>query len=115
MKLRPLSVLPAWALAASCGGSSPDVVWHPGATHAPQPSGCAVQVFRDVPPMRTENIGQVTARCAEGDARDVCLRQLEDQVCLLGGDVLWQVDGPTPEATSSGMGQRMRGRAAHSK
>ncbi len=63
--------------------------------------------------MRTENIGPVAARCADDDSRDVCLRELMDQVCLLGGDVLWQVDGPTPEATSSGMGQRMHGRAAH--
>jgi hypothetical protein len=79
------------------------------------PRGCTVQVFQDAPPMRTENLGPVTAKCAEADSRDVCLRELEDQACLLGGDVLWQVDGPTPEATSSGTGQRMHGRAAHTK
>jgi hypothetical protein len=102
-------------LAASCGGSAPESPRHPRAQHAPMPRGCTVQVFQDAPPMRTENIGPVTARCAETDSRDVCLRELEDQTCLLGGDVLWQVDGPTPEATSSGVGQRMHGRAAHTR
>jgi hypothetical protein len=77
--------------------------------------GCAVRVFVDAPSMATENIGPVTALCSPDDSRDVCLRELEDQVCLLGGDVLWQVDGPTPLATSEGNKQRMRGRAAHTK
>ena len=45
----------------------------------------------------------------------MCLRELSDQVCLLGGDILWQVDGPTPEDTQNGPRQRMRGRAAHTK
>jgi hypothetical protein len=85
------------------------------ATQGPRERGCAVEVFTDAPPMRTENIGPVTALCAEGDSRDACVRELQDQVCLLGGDVLWQVDGPTPETTSSGTGQRMHGRAAHTK
>jgi hypothetical protein len=65
--------------------------------------------------MRTRNIGSVIAQCADTDSRDTCLRELEDQVCLLGGDVVWQVEGPTPTATSTGMAQRMRGRAAHTR
>jgi hypothetical protein len=73
--------------------------------------GCPVQVFEDAPPMKNENIGPVTALCAEDDSRDVCLRELEDQVCLLGGDLLWQVDGPSREGDK----QRMTGRAAHTK
>jgi hypothetical protein len=85
------------------------------ATQGPRERGCAVQVFRDAPPMKTENLGSVTAFCAEDDSRETCLRELEDQVCLLGGDVLWQIDGPTPEATSNGAGQRMHGRAAHTR
>jgi hypothetical protein len=45
----------------------------------------------------------------------VCQRELADQACLLGADILWQVDGPTPESTQNGMRQRMHGRAAHTK
>jgi hypothetical protein len=85
------------------------------ATKGPRERGCAVQVFADAPPMPTENIGPVTAFCAETDSREVCSRELEDQACLLGGDVLWQLEGPTPVASQTGMRQRMRGRAAHTK
>jgi hypothetical protein len=77
--------------------------------------GCVVHAFVEPPPFATENIGPVEARCAPDDAEGVCLRVLEDQVCALGGDVVWQIEGPTLEATSSGSKQRMRGRAAHSK
>jgi hypothetical protein len=84
-------------------------------TQGPRERGCAVQVFTDKPPGSTENIGPVSALCTTEDSRDVCLRELQDQVCLLGGDVLWQLDGPTPEDTQNGPRQRMRGRAAHTK
>jgi hypothetical protein len=77
--------------------------------------GCAVRVYEDSPPAPIENIGAVTAACSLDDSRERCLRELEDQVCLLGGDVLWQVDGPSPQATTEGPRQRMRGRAAHTK
>jgi len=80
-------------------------------TQGPQERGCPVQVFTGAPSGRTENIGPVTALCAEEDSREVCLRELQDQVCLLGGDVVWQLDGPSREGNK----QRMYGRAAHSK
>lgn len=73
--------------------------------------GCAVQVFDQAPPTPTENVGPVSATCPEGDSSERCLRELEDQVCLLGGDVLWQVEGPSPQ----GDHQHMSGRAAHTK
>ncbi len=85
------------------------------ALEAPGERGCAVRVFRDAPPMPTENVGVVTALCSMDDSKEVCLRELEDQVCLLGGDVVWQLDGPAREATSEGDKLRMRGRAAHTK
>jgi hypothetical protein len=85
------------------------------ATKGPRERGCAVRVFPSSPTVPTENIGPVTALCSTDDSADVCERELEDQACLLGADVLWQVDGPTPEATSNGMRQRMHGRAAHTK
>jgi len=84
-------------------------------TQGPREAGCAVQTFTDAPPGKTENIGPVTALCAEDDSNEVCMRQLQDQVCQLGGDVLWQVDGPTLVDTQNGRRQRMRGRAAHTK
>jgi hypothetical protein len=83
------------------------------ATKGPGERGCAVQVFEDAPPMPTENIGPVAAACSPDDSREVCLRELEDQVCLMGGDVVWQVDGPKLDPTTDK--QRMRGRAAHTK
>lgn len=85
------------------------------AAPATRERGCPVQVFTGSPPMTTENIGPVTALCPEDDAREACERELEDQACLLGADVVWQVEGPTREATSNGMRLRMRGRAAHTK
>jgi hypothetical protein len=85
------------------------------ATQGPREPGCAVRVVTDGAPVHTENIGPVTALCSPDDSEEVCTRALLDQVCLLGGDVIWQVDGPTPEATSNGMKQRMNGRAAHGK
>jgi hypothetical protein len=81
------------------------------ATHGARERGCAVQVFTDALPVRTENIGPVKALCDRDDSRETCLRELEDQVCLLGGDVLWQVDGPAPDADK----QKMLGRAAHTR
>lgn len=80
-------------------------------TQGPHERGCAVQVFSDAPTIHTENIGPVEAVCDQNDTEEVCLRELQDQVCLQGGDVLWQVEGPMP----SGNRQRMRGRAAHSR
>src|SRR5258708_39266262 len=61
--------------------------------------------------MKTENIGPVTAWCDQNDSPEVCLRVLEDQVCKMGGDVMWQVDGPRPQGDK----QRMNGRAGHTK
>jgi hypothetical protein len=85
------------------------------ATEEARGRGCMVRVFTGAPPMPTENIGPVKALCAEDDSREVCERELEDQACRLGADVLWQVEGPTPAATPNGPRQEMHGRAAHTK
>jgi hypothetical protein len=81
------------------------------AAQGPGERGCPVQIFTEAPAIPTENIGPVAAVCAEDDSKDVCLRELEDQTCLLGGDVLWQIEGPMRDENK----QRMRGRAAHTK
>jgi len=83
------------------------------ATQGLRARGCALQIYAGSLPMRTENIGPVTALCNEDDSVEVCTRELADQACLVGADVLWQVDGPTPESTPNGAKQRMHGRAAH--
>jgi hypothetical protein len=85
------------------------------ATQGPRQPGCALQIYAGAPPMRTENIGPVTAFCDPDDSVEVCTRQLADQACVLGADVLWQIDGPTREPTENGPKQRMRGRAAHTR
>jgi hypothetical protein len=104
-----------FAIAPACGGGSQEGS-HRRADYPPQPRGCTIRVYEEgAAPPHTANIGTVTAMCTESDSRDACLRELEDQACLMGADVLWQIEGPTPEARASGMGQRMRGRAAHTK
>jgi hypothetical protein len=72
---------------------------------------CEVRVFDRAPPMATENIGEVSAYCAADDPAEACMRELEDQVCKMGGDVLWQVEGPRLDGDK----QRIHGRAAHSR
>jgi hypothetical protein len=108
----------AWGLADNALTST-KVVVHAAHTRrameAERKAGCNVQVFVDAPPMATENIGVVTALCSLDDSREDCLRELQDQVCKVGGNVAWQIEGPSPEATSNGDKQRMRARAAHTK
>jgi hypothetical protein len=81
------------------------------ADHPSLPAGCEVRVFANAPPMPLDNIGTVSATCAEGDSDDVCTRQLQDEVCKLGGDVAWGVDRPA----HVGNKRKMSGRAAHTK
>jgi hypothetical protein len=82
------------------------------ATGDARPLGCAVQVVpQGDTPAHIENIGPVMASCDRDDPREVCLRELQNQVCRMGGDLLWQVDTPQFE----GDRQMMHGRAAHTK
>jgi hypothetical protein len=91
-------------VAVACGGGG-------GSSKYPSRSdGCDVQVFQQTPTQKTENIGPVTAHCDDNISKDDCLRTLKDQVCKLGGDVVWGVDAE-PEHTD---GQwKYAGRAAH--
>jgi hypothetical protein len=69
-------------------------------------------MFHDSPTLATENIGQVTARCTPDIADAACLRQLLDETCKLGGDVVWGVDDKPREELGKHV---FRGRAAHTK
>ena len=96
------------AALVACGGSSSN------SKYPSRPDGCNVQVFQQAPTMNTENIGPVSSHCDDQapTSKDDCLRELKDQVCKLGGDVVWGVD-PEPEHVD---GQwKYAGRAAHTK
>jgi hypothetical protein len=76
------------------------------------PSGCPVQIFENTPPMPTENIGSVRARCALDISREDCRRELKDQACRLGADVVWGAsDAPRVVDEKN----EWSGRAAHTK
>ena len=97
----------ACALVA-CGGSGNGSKWPSRA------DGCTVQVFQNAPTTQTENIGPVTSSCDDQSptSKTDCLRELQDQVCKLGGDVVWGVD-PEPEHVDGKW--KYSGRAAHTK
>jgi hypothetical protein len=78
----------AVAALVSCGGAPPSVS---DARYPPRPEGCDVKVFHDAPSMATHNIGPVNARCGSDVSEVDCLRTLQDQVCKLGGDIVWGV------------------------
>ena len=95
------------AALVACGGSPAGDPRYP----ARQP-GCDVKLFHDTPTMPTDNIGSVTARCGEDVSEGDCLRQLLDETCKLGGDVVWGVD----DKPKMEIGKNVwRGRAAHTK
>ena len=106
MTARVAIVLAAASLAACGGGSDRD------AKYPKRPEGCEVTLYRDIPPVPTENIGPVHARCGDDIAPDDCIRTLKDAVCRLGGDVVWAVDGPDRKEDGK---LHYNGRAAHTK
>lgn len=93
--------------ALGCGGEKVDPRF------PPRPEGCAVEVFHDqAPTMATDNIGTVNANCTDLTSDQDCLRTLKDQVCKIGGDVVWGVE-PTP--TIKNGRKLLNGRAAKSR
>jgi hypothetical protein len=105
----------AWGVADNAIGAS-HLVAHAAhskrATGDARPQGCPVQVVpQGETPRHIENIGPVVAYCDRDDSRETCLSELENQVCRMGGDLLWQVDTPQFE----GDRQIVHGRAAHTK
>lgn len=71
----------------------------------PRDRGCEVEVATESPSRAVQGLGDVTARCTDEMANDPagCRRVLQDQVCALGGDVLW---GVTSDRSDDGL--RMR-------
>jgi hypothetical protein len=93
------------ATAAACGGA-------PDARFPPRPDGCDVMVMGPAPGFPTENIGPVRAWCDLALSDTECVRALQDQVCKLGGDVVWGVDEKPTEKEGR---KHMSGRAAKRK
>lgn len=80
--------------------------------YPPRPEGCDVKVFHETPTMATDNIGPVSSTCDESVEDSDCMRTLMDEVCKLGGDVVWGVEpNPTKELGK----KKFFGRAAHTK
>ncbi|WP_394844036.1 hypothetical protein LZC95_44155 [Pendulispora brunnea] len=104
--MKTVAVL-ALALVA-CGGARQEG----GAQYPAREEGCAVELFRDAPTKPSANIGPVNASCDETVAEAECIRTLKDQVCKLGGDIVWGVD---PEPLRKNGRQQWSGRAAHTK
>jgi hypothetical protein len=93
----------------SCGGTSANV---PDARYPARAEGCAVKLSHDAPTLPTDNIGPVRVRCGFDVSETDCLRTLEDQVCKLGGDVVW---GVPDKPGTFGDKNVWEARAAHTK
>jgi hypothetical protein len=92
---------------AACGGEWIDPRF------PARPEGCEVDVFHDqAPTVPTDNIGTVRASCTEITSNEDCLRTLKDQVCKLGGDVVWGVE---PAPVMEGGKKHLEGRAAKTR
>ncbi len=97
----------AFVAVAACG--KPE---GPPPQYPPLPEGCAVQLFHGAPNVPTDNIGPAMARCDARLSEQECQRELMDQACKLGGDVVW---GVTDKPELKNGKQVIQGRVAHSK
>ncbi|MEO8797222.1 MAG: hypothetical protein ABI551_04995 [Polyangiaceae bacterium] len=91
---------------AACGGQERP------SRYPPREPGCAVTLYHGAPHGKTVNIGPVSASCNDDISDADCLRTLEDQVCKIGGDVVWGVDD-TPKMDLDH--KKFSGRAAHTR
>lgn len=77
----------SWALISlsfACGGGG-------SAKFPARGAGCEVELAHGAPKVDSENIGTVNATCSEETSEELCLRELKDAVCKLGGDIAWGV------------------------
>ncbi len=103
MKVLVLAIV---ALGAACGGS-------PASRFPARETGCAVTLEKgDALPPNSENIGTVSALCSLDTNTEDCLRELKDQACHLGADIVW---GVSEKPTQVNGKNRFTGRAAHTK
>jgi hypothetical protein len=103
---RAAALLPLVAPLWGCGHPPPPSLY------PPRPPGCEVQILENAPTSPTYNIGAARARCGTDIGKDECIRVLKDQVCKLGGDLVWGV-ADTPRVVDDK--NEWSGRAAHTK
>ena len=93
MRTTPLLVLCAVFAAASCADPPPPKL-------PAKAKGCEVTVYRGAVPdgMKVTPLGEVVTDCGKNDADSDCIRALQDEVCKLGGDVVYEVpSAPEPQ------------------
>lgn len=101
-------LVPVAALLVACGGAGGGKS-RTQADFPPRPRNCPVEVLESSPTVPTQNIGTAVARCTADIDDAACMRQLQDEVCALGGDVVWGVSMP-PKVVEGG--KQLSGRAA---
>lgn len=104
--LPPLTLLLACVACVACGGSGKESKW------AARKEGCEVAISNEAPGVMSDNIGPVRATCSTDVSDQDCLRTLKDEVCRLGGDLVWGVE-PTPRMVNGK--KQFSGRAAHTQ
>jgi hypothetical protein len=109
------AVLAGMAVLAACGGSKTD------ARYPPRADGCDVKVFRGkVAGITYDDIGHVDAICGNDLGPEECLKELKNQTCKLGGDIVYDVPDeplkPSPDKMRyTGSGAHTRGAGGSGK
>ena len=101
--------LSALTTLASCGGGQKTDSRYP-----PRPEGCDVKVFHGkVAGITYDDIGHVDSICGTDIGVEECLKELKNQTCKLGGDIVYDVpdepNKPSPDKI------KFTGRAAHTR
>jgi hypothetical protein len=102
----PLATL--LSLASCAGGPKTDP------RYPPRPAGCAVQLFRGkIASIPYDDIAHVDAICGTDIGIEECLKELKNQTCKWGGDLVYDV----PEEPSKPSPDKIRftGHVAHTR
>jgi hypothetical protein len=109
MKISALCSMLLFALPACGGGGAKTDSRYP-----PRPEGCAVQLFRGkIMSIPYDDIGRVDAICGTDIGPEECLKELKNQTCKLGGDLVYDV--PDEPSKPSPDKVRFTGRVAHTR
>ena len=98
MIMRPVTLVPLVVLAAA-GCADPPPPKMPA-----KAKGCEVTVYRGAVPegVNVTPLGEVVSDCGKNDADSDCIRALQNEVCKLGGNVVYEVPN-APEPVSDVM------------
>src|SRR5262249_8036486 len=94
----------------ACGGGAKTDPRYP-----PRAAGCEVRIFNGkiTGPMKYDDLGRVDAICGNDISEKDCIRELQDQACKLGGDMLYDV--PTEPTRPSPDKVLYRAHVAHTR